>query len=310
MRVFVTGASGFVGSAVVRELLGAGHEVVGLARSEASADALKAAGVEVLRGSLDDPEALARAAAASDGVIHLAFKHDFDNFQANCETDRVAVEAIGGALAGSGKPFVITSGTLMVAFTAPGQLGTETFAPPKGVPRAASEIATLDFASRGVRSSVIRLPPTVHADGMGGFAPILIEIARAKGVAGYVGNGQNRWPAAHRSGVARLYRLALENGPGGKRYHAVQEEGIPTRRIAEAIGAGLNVPTASIKPEDAPAHFGFLGMFAGLDAPSSSQLTRAELGWEPTGPGLIEDLETGSYFVGQSSRYDEAGTKT
>ena len=291
MRVFVTGASGFIGTAVVQELLGAGHEVVGLARSDASAQALEAAGAEVFRGSLDEPEDLARAAAASDGVIHLAFKHDFDNFAANTETDRIAVEAIGEALVGSGKPFIITSGTLMVAFTAPGQLGTEDFAPPAGVPRAASEIAALSFASRGVRSSVIRLPPTVHADGAGGFAPVLIDTARAKGVAGYVGDGQNRWPAAHRSGVARLYRLALEKGPGGKRYHAVQEEGVTTRRIAEAIGAGLGIPVVSIKPEDAPAHFGFLGMFAGLDGPSSSKLTREELGWEPTGPGLIEELE-------------------
>jgi nucleoside-diphosphate-sugar epimerase len=297
MRVFVTGASGFIGTAVVQELLGAGHQVVGLARSDESAEALNAAGADVFRGSLDDPDGLAKAAAAADGVIHLAFKHDFSQFAANCETDRVAVEAMGGALVGSGKPFVITSGTLMVAFVAPGQVGTEDMAPPAGIPRVASEIATLGLASQGVRSSVIRLPPNVHADGTGGFTTPLIETARTKGVAAYVGDGQNRWPAAHRSGVARLYRLALENGPGGKRYHAVQEEAVPTRRIAEAIGAGLDLPVASIKPDDAPAHFGFLGMFAGLDAPSSSKLTRAALGWEPTGPGLIEDFETGTFFA-------------
>lgn len=296
MRVFVTGASGFIGSGVVGELLGAGHTVVGLARSDASAEALTNAGAQVFRGSLDEPEDLARAAAASDGVIHLAFKHDFSEFAANCETDRVAVEAIGEALAGSGKPFVITSGTLMVAFVAPGEVGTEDFAPPPGIPRVASEVAALGFASRGVRSSVIRLPPTVHANSQGGFAPVLIQIAREKGVSGHVGDGQNRWPAVHRSDAARLFRLALEKGAGGKRYHGVQDEGIPMRRLAEVIGAGLNVPTASIAAEDVPAHFGFLAMFAGLDAPSSSKLTREELGWSPTGKGLIEDLETGTYF--------------
>ena len=296
MRVFVTGASGFVGSAVVQELLGAGHQVVGLARSDESAKALKAAGAEVFLGSLDEPDGLARAAAASDGVIHLAFKHDFANFAANCETDRIAVEALGSALVGSDKPFVITSGTLMVAFVAPGRLGTEDFAPPAGVPRAASEIAALGFAARGVRSSVIRLPPNVHADGTGGFTTPLIETARAKGVAAYVDDGRNRWPATHRPDAARLYRLALEKAPGGKRYHAVHEEGIPTRRIAEAIGAGLGVPAVSITAEAAPAHFGFLGMFAGLDAPSSSKLTREALGWQPTGKSLIEDFATGTYF--------------
>jgi nucleoside-diphosphate-sugar epimerase len=202
-------------------------------------------------------------------------------------------------LTGSGKPFVITSGTLMVGFVAPGQVGTEDFAPPAGIPRVASEIATLGFASQGVRASVVRLPPTTHADGQGGFAPVLIGIAREKGVSGYVGEGHNRWPAVHRSDAARLFRLALEKGSGGKRYHAVQDEGIPMRRLAEVIGAGLNVPTASIPAEDVPAHFGFLAMFAGLDAPSSSRMTREELGWEPTGKGLIEDLETGNYFGGQ-----------
>lgn len=299
MRVFVTGATGFVGTAVVQELIGAGHTVVGLARSDASADALAAIGVEAVRGSLDDPEGLARAAAASDGVIHLAFKHDFENFLANAETDRVAVETIGRALEGSNKPFVITSGTMMLAFAAPGQVGTEDMSPPAGSPRVASEIAAVEAASRGVRSSIVRLPPTCHAEGTGGFAPVLIAIAREKGVAGYVGDGHNRWPAVHRPDAARLFRLALEKGPGGKRYHAVHDEGIPMRRLAEVIGAGLNVPTASIKSEDAAAHFGFLGMFAGLDAPASSKLTREALGWTPTGLGLIEDLETGTFFGGK-----------
>ncbi len=296
MRIFVTGATGFIGSGVVPELLGAGHSVVGLARSDASAQALTDLGVEVHRGSLDDPADLARVAAEAEGVIHLAFKHDFENFIANAETDRVVVEALGAALEGSGKPFITTSGTLMVAFTAPGQLGDETFAPPAGGPRVASEMATIGFGSHGVRSSVIRLPPIVHADGTGGFLPPLIAIARGKGVAAYVGDGQNRWPAAHRSGVATLYRLALEKGPGGKRYHAVQDEGVTTRRIAEAIGAGLNVPVMSIAPEQVDEHFGFLSRFIALDAPASSKLTREELGWTPTGPTLLEDIDTGTFF--------------
>lgn len=309
MRVFVTGASGFIGSAVVQELLGAGHTVVGLARSDESAAALKAAGAEVHVGSLDDPEDLARAAAASEGVIHLAFKHDFSNFMANAQTDLAAVQAMGGALKGSGKPLVIASGTMMIAMVAPGQVGTEDIAAIGGTPRGSSEIAALDLAAEGVRSSVIRLPPTVHANGTGGFAPVLIAIAREKGVAGYVGDGHNRWPAVHRSDAARVFRLALEKGPGGKRYHAVLDEGIPMRCLAEVIGAGLNVPTASIKPEDAAAHFGFLGMFAGLDAPASSKLTQEALDWTPTGLGLIEDLETGTFFDRAESRYDTAGLK-
>jgi len=303
MRVFVTGATGWVGSAVVQNLIEAGHQVLGLARSDAGAQALAAAGADVRRGDLDDLDSLRGGAAACDGVIHTAFRHDFAQFQANAELDRRAIEAIGEGLAGSGRPFVTTSGTLMLAMVAPGRLGTEQDAPDAAVPRVPSELATLSLASRGVRSSVIRLPPSVHAEGDKGFMPRIIDIARETGVSAYIGDGRNRWPAVHRLDAARAFRLALERGEGGSRYHAVGDEGIPVRELAELIGRKLNLPTASIKPEEAAGHFGFLAMFLGLDAPASSALTRQALDWIPAHRGLVADLEAGAYFDGGASKY-------
>ena len=303
MRVFVTGATGWVGSAVVKDLIEAGHRVLGLARSEARAQALVAAGADVQRGDLENLDSLCHAAAACDGVIHTAFGHDFSRFQANMDIDRHAIEAIGGVLAGSGRPFVTTSGTLMVAMVTPGRLGTEQDAPDPSVPRVPSELATLSLASRDVRSSVMRLPPSVHGDGDKGFMPRIIDIARESGVSAFIGDGTNRWPAVHRLDAARAFRLALENGEAGSRYHAVGDEGIPVRELAEVIGRRLNLPTASKAPEDAAGHFGFLARFLGLDAPASSALTRERLGWMPTRRGLIADLEDGRYFDGASSKF-------
>jgi nucleoside-diphosphate-sugar epimerase len=293
MRVFVTGASGFIGSAVVPELLGAGHQVVGLARSDASAAALRAAGAEVHRGALDDLDGLRAAAARSDGVIHLAFIHDFSNFEASARTEQRAIEALGTALAGSGRPLVIASGVLGIA---PGRVASERDEPAPGLsPRLAGMQTALSFIARGVRSSLVRLAPTVHDRGDHGFVARLVAIAREKGVSGYVGDGSSRWPAVHRLDAARLFRLALEKAPTGP-VHAIAEEGVPTRAIAEVIGRHLNVPVASISPGDAAAHFGFLGALLGIDSRASSAVTRELLGWQPLHPGLIADLDEGHYF--------------
>jgi nucleoside-diphosphate-sugar epimerase len=297
MRVFVTGASGHIGSAVVPELLQAGHQVVGLARSDSSAAALTAAGAEFHRGTLDDLDGLRDAAAAADGVIHLAYKHELmltgDMAQA-VAADLRAVEAMGAGLEGSGKPFVTTGGTLMLAFGGiTGRAGTERDVLEAG-PRIDAENVTIALAERGVRSSVIRLPPLVHSTlDHHGFGPTLIGSAREKGVAGYVGDGANRWPAVHTLDAARAYRLALETAEPGTRLHAVADEGVPFREIAEAIGRQLGLPAASIS--DA-AHFSFLAGFVGMDNLVSSELTRQALGWEPAHPGLIEDLDQGHYF--------------
>jgi nucleoside-diphosphate-sugar epimerase len=305
MRVFVTGASGWIGSAVVPELLGAGHEVVGLARSEASADALTAAGAEVHRGTLDDLDALRDAADASDGVIHLAFKHDIafaGDFQGAADCDRRAVETIGETLARSGRPFVIASGLLGLA---PGHVASErdghapaTMAAFGSGPqtRWATAELVLSLGSRDVRSSIVRLAPTNHGDGDNGFVAMLIAIAREKGVSGYIGDGASRWTAAHRLDSARLFRLALEHAPAGSTLHAVADEGVSIREIAEVIGRHLSIPVISIAPEDAGAHFAWMAGFLGADSPASSNLTRELLGWQPTQPGLIADLDAGHYF--------------
>jgi nucleoside-diphosphate-sugar epimerase len=301
VRVFVTGASGHIGSAVVPELLEAGHEVVGLARSDKSAAALATAGAEVRRGALDDLRRLREAAAAADGVIHLAFMHDVmraGDYGGAVAADLRAVETIGDALDGTDKPFVITSGTLMLALAVPGRLGTEANALDTG-PRIDSENAAVAMAERGVRSSVVRLPPSVHSSlDHHGFVPTLIGIARDKGVSAYVGDGSSRWPAVHTLDAAHLYRLALEAAPAGSRLHGVGDEGVPFRHIAEVIGRQLNLPVATIAREEADAHFGFLAAFVSLDNPTSSAVTQRLLGWRPEHPGLIPDLEEGHYFNG------------
>ena len=300
MRVFVTGASGHIGSAVVPELLAAGHQVTGLARSDASAAALTAAGATALPGTIDDLDLLRSAAAESDGVIHLAFKHEnmrSGDMAGAAAADLLAIETMLDALAGTDKPFVGTSGTLLLAMAAPGRLGTETDVAPGGG-RVDAENLTIATAARGVRTSVIRLPPTVHSSlDHHGFIPALIGIARATGVAGYMGDGTNRWPAGHTLDAAHLYLLALESAPAGSRLHAVSDEGVPFTEIADAIGRNLGLPVASIAPEEADAHFGFLGGLVQLDNPTSNDLTRKLLGWEPTHPGLIADLDEGHYFT-------------
>ena len=295
MRVFVTGATGFIGSVVVRELMDAGHQVLGLTRSEAGALSLIGAGAEPHRGSLEDLESLRSGAAQSDGVIHTAFDHDFSNFVANCEKDRRAIESLGSALTGSDRPLVITSGTGM-GNAVPGQPATEdVFDTSHPIPRVASELAGAAMSAAGVNVSVVRLPQ-VHDTVKQGLITPAVEIAREKGVSAYVGDGLNRWPAAHVLDVARLYRLALEQREAGARYHAVAEEGIAVRDIAEVIGRGLRVPVAALSPEQAAGHFGWLAAFAGLDLPASSVKTKERLGWRPSGPGLIADLEHMRYF--------------
>jgi nucleoside-diphosphate-sugar epimerase len=297
MRVFVTGATGFIGSAVVRELLDAGHGVLGLARSDAGASALAAAGAEVHLGDLDDVASLRAGAAEVDGALHLAFVHDFSRYEAATRTDRQAIEAIGATLAGSGRPFVVTSGSAVLT---PGRVVTEDDEPDLSAPtsaRSPSEGLALSFADRGVRVSVLRLPPTVHGAGDHGFVPAIIASARANGVASYVDDGANRWAAVHRHDAARLYRLALEHAPAGARLHAIGEEGVPMRAIAEVIGRHLNVPVTSISRDEAADTFGWLSGFVGMDCPASSARTRKELGWEPVGQGLLADLEEGHYFA-------------
>lgn len=296
MRVFVTGATGWIGSATVDELLAAGHEVTGLSRTAAGAAALEAKGAVALLGDLDDLAPLRAAAAASDGVIHLAFKHDFSDFANAGLTERAAVEALGEALAGSHRPLLLASG---MAGVVDGAVLTEDtpspFAGPDA-PRGGSEARAMDFVAEGVRSVALRFSPTVHGAGDRGFMKVLVDVARERGVAGYIGDGGNRWPAVHRSDAARMNVLALEKAPAGGVVHGVAEEGIPARMIAEAIGAGLGVPVASIEPADAMAHFGWIGAFFGRDIPASSARTRELLGWVPTGPTLFEDLAAGTYF--------------
>ena len=291
MRVFVTGATGFIGSAVVKELIAGGHQVLGLCRSEEKAAALAAAGAEVYGGSLEDLDRLKQGAARSDGVIHLAFNHDFSKFAANCEDDRRVIQALGSALAGSSRPLLVTSGTGM-ANTVPGQLAREDGSTISSsvIPRAASEEAAALVAAEGVKVSVVRLPQ-VHDPVKQGLVTPAIAMFREKGVCAYIGDGRNRWPAAHVLDVARLYRLALEKAEPDAKYHAAAEEGVSMRAIAETLGRRLALPARSIAPEEAQAYFGWLAMFAGLDMPASSQWTRRKLGWEPAGPGLIADLE-------------------
>jgi len=294
MRVFLTGATGFIGSAVIPELIKAGHEVLGLTRSDAGAQSLSAFGVEVHRGDLEDLDSLRSGAAKADGVIHCAFDHNFANFVANCEKDKRAIEALGSALAGSDRPLVITSGTGMGS-SAPGQPATEdVFNTSHPNPRIATEMTGAAMLAKGVNVSVVRLPQ-VHDTVKQGFVSYAVELARAKGVSAYVGDGKNRWPAAHVSDVARLYRLALEKREPGARYNAVAEEGIAVRDIADVIGRGFGVPVVSLSAEEASGHFGWLAPFAGMDLPASSAQTRAKLGWHPAGPGMIADLERMNY---------------
>jgi nucleoside-diphosphate-sugar epimerase len=296
MKVFVTGATGFIGSAVVLDLLGAGHQVVGLTRSDKGAEALQAAGAKVHRGDLEDLESLKKGAAAADGVIHTGFVHDFSKFKESCEIDRRAIAAMADALAGSGRPLVISSGTALVA---PGRLATEDMPTAAGSadnPRAASEEAVAAAAQRGVRASAVRLAPSVHGVGDHGFIPLLIGLAREKGVSAYVGDGLNRWPGVHRLDAARLFRLALEKGEAGARYHGAAEEGVPFKDIAAVIARRLSIPLVGMSTAEAAAHFTWFAHFAAIDNPTANRRTREALGWEPREPGLIADIDQPSYF--------------
>ena len=295
MRVFVTGASGWVGSAVTRDLIAAGHQVLGMVRSDAGADIVSKLGAEVYRGNLEDAESLRKGAAETDGVVHTAFSHDFSKFAQNGEDEKKAIAILAEALAGSGRPLVVTSGA---AFLNVGRVATEDDTVPVGahaVPRD-PETPAVAAARNGVRASLVRLSPSVHGTGDKGFISMLIGISREKGAVAYVGEGNNHWPAVHRFDAATLFRLALEKGETGRRYHAVAEEGVPFRDIATAISKGLNLPLISITPDKAAEHFGWFANFAAIDVRVSSAKTRAELGWNPTGPGLIEDIEAGHYF--------------
>ena len=294
MRVFLTGATGFVGSAVTTELINAGHQVLGLTRSDKGAEALKAAGAEPHHGTLEDLDCLRAGAGSTDGTIHCGFIHDFSNFAKSCEIDRVAIETMGAALAGSDRPFLNTSG---LAGLAPGRPSTEEDATAENsTPRAPSEGLTLALAARGVRAEIVRLSPSVHGEGDHGFVPMIIGVAREKGVSAYIGEGTNCWPGVHRLDAARLYRLALEKGEAGCRYHGVADEGVPTREIAEVIGRRLKLPVRSVSGDEASAHFGWMAFFFAMNLTASSALTRERLGWHPTEPGLLADLDQEHYF--------------
>jgi nucleoside-diphosphate-sugar epimerase len=304
MRVFVTGASGFIGSAIVRELIDAGHKVLGMARSDAAAASIAAAGADVHRGSLEDLESLRSGANAADGVIHTAFIHDFSNYAPAAETDRRAILTLGTALAGSNRSLVVTSGTLLLQRQGP--LATERDTPIPSFPRKSEEAAATAWP--GVRVFVLRLPPSVHGDGDHGLVPALIKLAREKGYSAYVGNGLNRWPAVHRLDAAHLYRLVLEKGSAAATYHAIGDEGVPFHDIASVIGRRLNVPVVSKLPEHA-RHFGWLAHFVGVDCPASSKLTEEKLEWQPKWPGIIADLEQGRYFEPEQAAHAGPSTR-
>jgi nucleoside-diphosphate-sugar epimerase len=294
MRIFVTGATGFIGSAIVRELINNGHRVLGLARSDKAAGSLTAAGAEVQRGSLEDLESLRSGAADTDAVIHAAFIHDFNNYAPAAEADRRAIETLGAAIAGSDRQLVVTSGTLLAQRR--GLLATEDDAPNLSFPRKSEEPAVA-LADRGARVSIVRLPPSVHGEGDHGFVPALINVAREKGVSAYIGDGLNRWPAVHRLDAAHLYRLVIEKDSARATYHGVADEGVPVRDIAEIIGRRLNLPVVSKPREEAVSHFGWIAHFLSIDAPASSAQTREQLGWRPVQPGLVSDLDAEHYFA-------------